>query len=119
MVSQRPIAIHALEHPTSGDVGVFMYRRILREAVRGTNPLASPAALHQRSNSGLPLHCYTQNTILELPRRNSEEEDKRMIREIGRKLVDLTAKADAYLGAERNAFMQRELAALEQAHATP
>lgn len=114
VVNQRPIAIHGLEHPTSGDVGVYMFRRILREAIRGTNPSASPFVLHERGNQGLPMHCYTQNTILEIPKLGGEEEDKRMIREIGRKLVDITAQADAYLGAERKAFMLRELESLER-----
>jgi tert-butyl alcohol monooxygenase / tert-amyl alcohol desaturase len=116
VVSQRPIAIHALEHPTSSDVGVYMFRRILRDAIRGNNPLASPAALHKRSGEGLPMHCYTQNTTLKIPRQPTEEADKKLIREIGRKLIDVTAKADAYLGAERNAFVQRELAAIERAN---
>ena len=116
VVSQRPIAIHALEHPTSGDVGVYMFRRILREAIRGNNPLASPAALHQRSNEGLPLHTYTQNTTLKLQRRATEEEESRVIREIGRKLIDISARADAYLGTARNAFVKQELETIERTY---
>ena len=41
-VSQRPIAIHALEHLATSDRGVAMFRRLLREAVaaveRGDDP---------------------------------------------------------------------------------
>jgi nitrite reductase/ring-hydroxylating ferredoxin subunit len=33
-VSQRPIAVHALEHKATTDLGIVMYRRLLRNALR-------------------------------------------------------------------------------------
>lgn len=117
IVSQRPIAIHALENPTSGDVGVYMFRRILRDGIRGINQAAGPEALHQRARSGLPMHTYTQNTILAIRRRGSDEEDSGTIREIGHKLIEIAADADALLGDERTAFVRDRLEALERAYA--
>lgn len=117
IVGQRPIAIHALEHPTSGDVGVYMFRKLVRDAVRGTNQAASAEALHKRPRATLPMYTYTQNTILMISRRSADDEDKRIIREIGRKLVEITAAADAYVGAERAGFVQQRYEELERAYA--
>ncbi|MGH7353925.1 MAG: aromatic ring-hydroxylating dioxygenase subunit alpha, partial [Candidatus Rokuibacteriota bacterium] len=51
IVSQRPIAIHALEHLASSDRGVIMVRRLVRQAIedvrRGDDPagvIRDPAA---------------------------------------------------------------------------
>lgn len=114
IVSQRPIAIHALENPGSTDVGVYMFRKLLREAMHGKNPGASPEKMHERANSGLPTHCFTQNSVLEIPRCPSKEEDEKMLREVGRKIVDIIAAGDKYMGAERKAFVRRKLEELER-----
>ncbi|HVB81517.1 MAG TPA: Rieske 2Fe-2S domain-containing protein [Candidatus Binataceae bacterium] len=116
IVSQRPIAVHALEHPMSGDVGVYMFRKILRDAVRGTNQPASSETLHERARRGLPSYTYTQNTTLRIPRRTSDEEDKRIIGEVGRKLIEITAQADEFVGEERNVFVRRHFEELERSY---
>jgi hypothetical protein len=41
IISQRPIAVHALENPTKFDAGLYMFRKLLRDAVRGANPNAA------------------------------------------------------------------------------
>ena len=50
-VSQRPIAVHALEHLATSDRGVVMFRRLLREAIKaiekGEDP---PGTYRDRSN---------------------------------------------------------------------
>ena len=50
-VSQRPIAVHALEHLATSDRGVVMFRRLLREAIKaiekGEDP---PCTYRDRSN---------------------------------------------------------------------
>jgi len=114
IVSQRPIAVHALENATSGDAGVYMFRRTVREAVTGKNPAASPAAMHERPAAGLPWHTYTQNTILKIPKRPTEEEDNKIIREIGRRLVAITADADDLTGQERTDHVTAQIEALEK-----
>lgn len=114
IVSQRPIAIHALEHPTTNDIGVYMFRKMLREAIRGTNQSASSEALHRRPRNQLPSYTYTQNTILQIRRRASAEEDKRLIRELGRKLIDITTQADDLVGEERNTFVRQRFEELER-----
>ena len=45
------IAIHALEHPMASDIGVFLNRKLIRNALRGKNPAATPEAMHARATS--------------------------------------------------------------------
>jgi phenylpropionate dioxygenase-like ring-hydroxylating dioxygenase large terminal subunit len=118
IVSQRPIAIHALENPMTGDIGVYMNRKLIRNAIRGKNASATPEAMHARANQGLPEHCYTQNTILSIARRSGEREDSDLLRKLGRAVLAITAEADDLNGDERTAFVVARLEELERtAHA--
>ncbi len=117
IVGQRPIAVHALENPMAADVGVYMFRKMLRDAIRGENKGATPEAMHKRANSGLPTHCYTQNNVLNIPKRSNDEEDKAVIKEIGQKIIKLTEEADDCIGEERKALMREKLELLERTYA--
>lgn len=114
IVSQRPIAVHALENPTSGDVGVYMFRRILRDAVRGSNPAAQPGRFHQPLTAGRTLHTGTQNTVLRIPRQADQAADERLIRQISKELHRITADSDAYEGDERERFVLSAYAEVER-----
>jgi phenylpropionate dioxygenase-like ring-hydroxylating dioxygenase large terminal subunit len=116
--SQRPIAIHALENPVESDIGVYMFRKLLRDAISGRNPSATPEAMNAPAHRGDPYYCYTQNDILELPRRPSEDEDRAMIKRVGRRIVQITAEADGLAGAERQRFIITGLEELERSAAT-
>lgn len=117
IVSQRPIAVHALENPISGDVGVYTFRRLLRDAILGKSAGARPEIMHARAIAGQPTHTYTQNTVLQVRRRPTDEEDRRVIREINRKIVDIMAEADSRTGAERDAYVRERLEILERSYA--
>ncbi|MBX3672746.1 MAG: Rieske 2Fe-2S domain-containing protein [Burkholderiales bacterium] len=114
IVSQRPIAIHALENPLEGDVGVYLLRKLLREAIRGKNPGAAPERMHERARAGRTSFCYTQNTVLNVRARPSEKEDQGVIKTIGRRIVDIMAEADSLGDAERVRFVHQRLAELER-----
>ncbi|WP_372617695.1 Rieske 2Fe-2S domain-containing protein [Falsiroseomonas sp.] len=58
-VSQRPVAVHALEHLAGSDRGVAMLRRMLRRAVRAE---AKPVAA-----AGGVLATFCQDTVTGLP----------------------------------------------------
>ncbi len=73
--------------------------------------------MHARANDGLPTHCYTQNNVLEIPKRASDEEDDKMIKEIGRKLITIAEAGDDYIGEERKAFIVGKLQELERQYA--
>ena len=118
IVGQRPIAIHALENPTSGDVGVYMFRRIVRDAIRGTNLAADPQQLHAPLRQGRVLHTATQNTVLKIPRQADDQSDQKLIREIGRELNRITAESDAFSGEERTRYITSRYEEIERRWAT-
>jgi hypothetical protein len=118
IVSQRPIAIHALENPIESDIGVYMLRKLIREAIRGKNSAASPERMHQRARQNKTTYCYTQNNVLEIKQRPSEEEDRALIKAIGRAIVDIMSEADELNSAERRAFVEHRLSDLERRAAT-
>lgn len=117
IVSQRPIAIHALENPIASDVGVYLFRRILRDAVRGLNRGGQSETMTERLVSGYPLHTYTQNTVLQLRRRVDSKDDAELIRSIGKQIIEATRKADHLIGAERRRFVEAALEEIERANA--
>lgn len=116
--SQRAIAIHALENPFESDIGVYLFRKLLREAIRGKTPAADPAKMHERARQSRPSYCYTQNNVLAVPRRPSEEEDRAMIKRVGRRIIEITQEADEYSPAERKQFIVSRLEELEKTAAT-
>ena len=107
-VSQRPIAIHQKENLGATDGGVVLFRRILRAALREeTSPMT------WFGDEAGPLNTYSQDTILRMPKRASEEEDREMMRQLGRQVVEVLFAGDAYSGETRDAFIRERLAALK------
>jgi tert-butyl alcohol monooxygenase / tert-amyl alcohol desaturase len=115
--SQRPIAVHALENAAASDLGVYIYRKLLRDAVRGRNTGGAPEKMHERANAGMPTHSYTQNNVLKLPRRGDKAEDEKMIKEIGKKLIAIATAADEHAGDARKTFVVGKLEELERQYA--
>ncbi|HVZ46898.1 MAG TPA: Rieske 2Fe-2S domain-containing protein [Ramlibacter sp.] len=107
IVSQRRIAVHSLEHPGGSDVGVYLCRRLLREAVRGKT--APDALYEQLAAQGRTLPLYSQDSVLrvpELPR----AEDRKQILALGKKVLEIMRAADdCATPAERDAYVRREL----------
>lgn len=111
IVSQRPIAVHSLEHPGSSDVGVYLCRRLLREVVRGKT---QPDPLYEELvRTGRTLPLYSQDSILrvrELPR----ADDRKQILALGKKVLEIMRSADGCANAaERDAHVRRELDRLD------
>lgn len=114
ITSQRPIAIHALENPIESDVGVYMFRKLLRGAIRGRTAATAPAAFHAPARRGEMLPCYTQNDVLAVRRRPDAAEDRELIRKLGRCIVEITAGADRLTGAARSRHIEAAIAELER-----
>jgi nitrite reductase/ring-hydroxylating ferredoxin subunit len=107
LTSQRPIAIHALENPGASDVGVYMFRKLLREVVRGKTV---PDAKQQKwLTEGESLPLYSQDTVLFAPTRASKEEDRKLILELGKKVINIMRAADDVQPAQRDAFVRAKL----------
>jgi nitrite reductase/ring-hydroxylating ferredoxin subunit len=82
--SQRPIAVHALEHLASTDRGVIMLRRIVREGIRAVGRGADPAGIARDEEV---ITTYTQDTVLKIPPLSDAAADRRLLRETGRSVV--------------------------------
>jgi hypothetical protein len=115
IVSQRPIAVHAMENPTKFDAGLYMFRKLLRDAVRGTNPKAGPEQFAQwlRECGGAP-NSYCSGNVFDLPLGRSTEEEVTLRRHLARQVVAIITAADALKGDERGSFVKEKLEALQQ-----
>ena len=105
IVSQRPIAVHRMEHLTGADLGVAMLRRLIRRdirAVKAGKPFTSPP---RHSNRLIP--TYTSESVLHIPPGNGEE--RALMRELGRKVVDVMLESDHLEPVEREAHYVKEL----------
>ena len=81
--SQRPIAVHALEHLASTDRGVIMLRRIVRDGIQAVARGDDPFGV--RVDGTIP--TFTQDVVVEIPPAASAEEDKKLLRATGRSVV--------------------------------
>ncbi|HVR49294.1 MAG TPA: (2Fe-2S)-binding protein, partial [Pseudorhodoferax sp.] len=115
IITQRPIAVHALENPTKFDAGLYMFRKLLRDAVRGTNPNAGPEKFAEwlREVGGAP-NSYCSGNVFELPVGRTRDEEVTLRRHLAKQVVLIISEADQLQGAERTAFVKNRLEALQQ-----
>jgi phenylpropionate dioxygenase-like ring-hydroxylating dioxygenase large terminal subunit len=115
IISQRPIAIHALENPTKFDAGLYAFRKMLRDALRGSNPAASAAGFAEwlRDMSGMP-NSYCCGNVLEIAEAPVVDDEVANRRKVAKHIVMLLTQADKLRGDEREYFMCRGLKALEE-----
>ena len=83
--SQRPIAIHSLEHLGTTDRGITMMRKQIKEGIRAVQKGEDPKTLSRDAEK--MILTYSNDTIIAIPRKGSQEEDDRLIRETGLKVA--------------------------------
>ena len=83
-VSQRPIAVHGLEHLGATDRGITMFRNQLRRGIRATSKGADPVGV-SRSGGLIPTYC--NDTVVCVPPAETPQLDKKLLRETGRQLA--------------------------------
>ena len=88
-VSQRPIAIHGLEHLGATDRGVSMFRNQIRRGIRAVKAGDEPRGLCHTAGAVTPTYC--NDTIVRVPPAEAAAADRQLMRETGRRL------AEAYL----------------------
>ncbi len=115
VVSQRPIAVHALENPMKADGGVYLCRKMLRDAITGDNPKASPAAFREwfEEMDGKP-KAYCSGNILEVPEGETLAEEVERRRVVAKQVIKATAAGNELDGDERQKFMEKSLTGIEQ-----
>jgi nitrite reductase/ring-hydroxylating ferredoxin subunit len=85
-VSQRPIAVHGLEHLGATDRGISIFRRQIRRGIRAVKAGDDPAGLCRDAGSVIPTYC--NNTVVRLPAAGDQAMDKQLMRETGRRLAE-------------------------------
>ena len=91
-VSQRPIAIHALEHRVTSDRGVSKLRGLLRNRVRDHS--STGAAPMPSLNEENRISTYCQDTVYPVP--EAEDEDH-LMRQFGRRVADTVIATDKHV----------------------
>ena len=106
MVSQRPIAVHTLEHPGTTDQGVMLLRRLLRMAARGEYS----ASLPLRDSVG-PVNTQTHDTVLKV-RTPSSADERNFLRDLGERVTAAIVSGEGLAGQSRINHVRERIAAL-------
>jgi len=114
IISQRPIAVHALENPTKFDAGLYVFRKMLRDAIRNTNAAASAAGFTEwmRELGGEP-NSYCCGNVLEIKEAATSEEEVTQRRRVTKQIVTIITEADGLKGDARADFIKTKMAELE------
>ena len=89
-VSQRPIAIHALEHLGASDRGVILFRKLLRQQIRAVKQGKEPR--NTGAGNGKSIPTYLRNTSIVTPPAATRAADRKLWRELGRKVAEEAIK---------------------------
>lgn len=116
ITSMGPIVSHERENPIDSDAGVYMFRKLLRNAVDSGSNMADNYL--SRAFKGQQYYCYTQNNVLAIPKHDSKTADEALIRTVGRKIIELCQQADELDPDARRNFMTTGLLQLEKTAAT-
>jgi hypothetical protein len=96
-VSQRPIAVHGMEHLGTTDRGVTMLRNQIRRGIKTAKAGGDPIGLFRDGAGVIPTYC--NNTVVRIPPAKTAELDKKLMRETGRRLAQGYIQAPPLLAA--------------------
>jgi hypothetical protein len=85
-VSQRPIAVHGLEHLGTTDRGISMFRNQIRRGIRAVKAGNDPVGLFRKGGGAIPTYC--NDTVVRVPPARTAELDTKLLRETGRRLAE-------------------------------
>ena len=106
-VSQRHIAVHALENLASSDRGVAMLRRLIRTGIRELTNVAGPSALATGANGLIGTYC--QDTVW--PRSGSDDMvGTKELAEFGAIVIDSLIKTVGHSAHSRRTRLEHLLA---------
>jgi tert-butyl alcohol monooxygenase / tert-amyl alcohol desaturase len=111
--SQRPIAVHALEHLGTTDGGVALIRKALRDALHGKAPKAWPEPSPNGIVESKPVNLYTEDTVLKIPAAGDYDKEWALMGEVGDRVSDIIFDADRLEGRGRIDHVQKKLKDLE------
>ena len=110
-VSQRPIAIHALEHMQGSDKGVAMMRRLIREGQEAVAAGREPKAV--RGAAGRIISTYCTDTVIRVPNRDGVDDQQTLWR-LGHAVAEIVTDPANGQGVDRHARVAARVAALAE-----
>lgn len=115
IISQRPIAIHALENPTKFDAGPYLFRKMLRDAIRGVNPGASAEAFSAwlKGIQGAP-NSYCSGSVFDIPVAATTELEVAQRRFVAKAVIAIITESEGFTGQQRSDFVKAKMDELEQ-----
>ena len=84
-VTQRPIAVHDLEHLAASDRGITMFRKLIKNGIEAVKEGRDPGVLSQDQE---PVSTFCNDTVVYSPAVGTPEEDIQLVRATGRKLAE-------------------------------
>jgi hypothetical protein len=110
-VSQRPIAVHALEHLGTTDRGVSMLRQMVRKGIRAVGNDREPDCM--RGEPGKVIATYCSDSVVRVPP-HAGRNDEIVLRDIGRAVARIAIDEDHGAGHDRCGGVAQQIAALSE-----
>ncbi len=101
-VSQRPIAIHALEHRVTSDRGVSKLRKMLRDRVRAHSKTGEASMPELNEDSIVSTYC--QDTVYPV---SAVGEDEKLMRKFGGRVADTVLECGSKPAAKRIELIEK------------
>ena len=111
-VSQRPIALHALEHLQGSDRGIAMMRRMIREGQQAVGDGEEPRCVRALPDGGA-IPTYGNDSVIRIPQRPGADDD-RLLWEVSLKVADIIERNNVSDAVARQEQIVREVAALSE-----
>jgi nitrite reductase/ring-hydroxylating ferredoxin subunit len=96
-VSQRPVAVHGLEHLGTTDRGISIFRNQIRAGIRAVKAGREPVGLFRDGGGIIPTYC--NDTVVRVPPAKTLELDKKLLRDTGRRLAQGYIEAPPLMAA--------------------
>jgi phenylpropionate dioxygenase-like ring-hydroxylating dioxygenase large terminal subunit len=109
LVSQRPVAVHALENLAQSDRGVAMLRRLIRQGITALQNGEAPAPYPARADGVVPTYC--QDTVWPWPQMAADEGEQAMLGRFGEAIADSLLEDAGIDDERRRARLRQALAA--------
>ncbi len=111
-VSQRPIALHALEHLQGSDRGVAMMRRMIRESQEAVAAGREPHCVRALADGdAIPTFC--NDSVVRVPPRRGVDDD-RLLWEVALEVADIIKRNHGGDALARQRQIAKEVAALSE-----
>ena len=85
-VSQRPVAVHGLEHLGATDRGVTMFRQRVRHGIRAVQAGRTPDGLCREAGAVIATYC--NDTVVRVSPAPTAEDDRQLMRSTARNLAE-------------------------------